>query len=98
MRSFCSQCGSGLTWKIDFVPDMLVLFIGTIDEEYLLGKKVDGSEEETDLGLKFKREGGLHKDLCSMKMGHLFQNNVIPGVTDHDIGEGPKFMQSFPQE
>ncbi len=44
---------------MDFVPDMLVLFMGTIDEEHLIGKKVDGSEEETELGIKFKREGGL---------------------------------------
>ena len=83
---------------MDFVPDMLVLFMGTIDEEHLIGKKVDGSEEETELGIKFKREGGLSKDLCSMKMGHLFWNNVVAGVTDHGVGEGPRFMQSFPQE
>ncbi len=83
---------------MDFVPDMVVLFLGTVDEEYLVGKKVDGSEQETELGLKFKRDGGLAKDLCSMKMGHLFWNNVIPGITDSVVGEEPTFPQSFPQE
>jgi hypothetical protein len=77
---------------------MVVVFLGTVDEEYLVGNKVEGSEEESELGLVFKRDGGLSKDLCSMKMGHLFWNNAIPGVTDHDVGEGMKFPQSFPQE
>ncbi|KIX08455.1 uncharacterized protein Z518_03111 [Rhinocladiella mackenziei CBS 650.93] len=96
-RSFCSQCGSGLTWRIDSVDDMLVIMTGTIDEEFLIGKKVEGTEEETDLGIKFERHGGLAKDLCTPHMGNLFWNNVIPGITDHDVG-GTKFPQSFPQE
>jgi len=79
------------------MDDMLAVFTGTIDDEYLLGKKVAGSEQQTEMGIKFEREGGLYKELCTPSMGHLFWNNVIPGVTDHDTG-GPKFMQSFPQE
>ena len=97
-RSFCSNCSSGLTWEIDFVPDMIIVFLGTIDEEFLLGKKVPGSDIETPMGVTFKREGGLTKDLTLMQMGHLFWQNAISGVTDHDIGSGPKFPQSFPQE
>ena len=77
---------------------MLVLFMGTIDEKHLVGLKVEGSEEQTELGVKFKYDGGLAKDLCTFKMGHLFWNNAIPGVTDHEVGEGPMFRQSFPQE
>jgi hypothetical protein len=79
------------------MDDMLVLFTGTIDEEYLLGKKVKGSEQQTDLGIKFEWEGGFYKELTTTNMGHLFWNNVVPGVTDHEA-EGPKFLQSFPQE
>jgi hypothetical protein len=98
VRTFCSNCGSGLTWKIDYVPDMVVLFMGTIDEEFLIGKKVEGSEKETPLGVEFKRDGGLSKELASMNLGHLFWNNAIPGVSDHVVGEGALFPQSFPQE
>jgi hypothetical protein len=76
---------------------MLAIFTGTIDEEPLLGKKVEGSEQQTDLGIKFDREGGLWKELCTPSMGHLFWNNIIPGITDHETG-GTKFLQSFPQE
>ncbi|ETI21543.1 hypothetical protein G647_07890 [Cladophialophora carrionii CBS 160.54] len=79
------------------MDDMLVLFTGTIDEEYLLGTKVEGSEQQTELGVKFTREGGFYKELTTPTMGHLFWNNVIPGITDHDTG-GTKFLQSFPQE
>ncbi|OAG42921.1 hypothetical protein AYO21_02872 [Fonsecaea monophora] len=97
VRSFCSQCGSGLTWRIIGVDDMIVIMTGTLDEETLIGKKVEGSEQSTELGIKFDRQGGLYKELCMPIMGNLFWNNVIPGVTDHDVG-GTKFLQSFPQE
>jgi len=79
------------------MDDVLVIFTGTIDEEYLMGKKVEGTEQVTDLGTKFEREGGLYKELTTPNMGHLFWNNVVPGITDHETG-GTKFLQSFPQE
>lgn len=76
---------------------MMVVMMGSLDEEYLIGKKVDGTEQETELGVKFDRTGGLYKELCVPTMGNLFWNNAVPGITDHDIG-GTKFLQSFPQE
>lgn len=79
------------------MDDFVVIFLGTIDEEYLIGRKVDGTEKNTELGVKFQREGGLAKELCNPNMGNLFWNNSIPGVTDHVVG-GTNFMQSFPQE
>lgn len=75
----------------------MVVFLGTVDEEFLIGKKVEGTEQETELGVKFERQGGLHKELCTPTMGNLFWNNVVPGLTDHEVG-GTKFLQSFPQE
>ncbi|KIY04136.1 uncharacterized protein Z520_00828 [Fonsecaea multimorphosa CBS 102226] len=71
--------------------------MGTLNEETLIGKKIEESEQGTELGVKFHREGGLYKKLCTPNMGNLFWNNVVPGITDHDIG-GTKFLQSFPQE
>ncbi|RVX74117.1 hypothetical protein B0A52_01949 [Exophiala mesophila] len=97
IRSFCSECGSGLSWRVKGMDDFIVIFLGTVDEEFLIGTKVNGTEETTDMGVKFQREGGLWKDLCNPNMGSLFWNNAIPGVTDHDMGE-TKFLQSFPQE
>lgn len=96
-RSFCSNCGSGLTWKLAFVPDMIIVFLGTIDDEHLMGKRVEGSEQRTETGVEFKREGGFCKELTTMNMGHIFWNNRVPKVTDHDMA-GPKFMGSFPME
>src|SRR5882757_477084 len=64
IRSFCSNCGSGLTWRIIGMDDVMVFMMGTLDEEFLIGKKVEGTEQETELGVKFEREGGLHKELC----------------------------------
>lgn len=77
---------------------MVIVFLGTIDEEFLMGKKIDGSDEQTEMGLTFKRDGGLCKELTSMNMGHIFWNNKIPGVTDQDSLPGPKFNGSFPME
>ena len=96
-RSFCSNCGSGLTWKLAFVPDMVIVFLGTIDDEHLMGRKVEGSEHQTEMGIEFKREGGFCTELTAMNMGHIFWNNRIPSVTDQDMA-GPKFMGSFPME
>jgi hypothetical protein len=82
---------------MDGVDDMLAVFTGTIDEEYLLGRKIPGSEQQTESGIRFERESGLYKELTTPSMGHLFWNNVIPGITDHETG-GTKFWQSFPVE
>jgi hypothetical protein len=87
-RSFCSACGSGLTWRLDYVPDMLVVFLGTVDEEYLLGKKLEEG----------KFDGGLMKELTDMHLGHLFWDNRVAGVTDQETLNGPKYPQSFPME
>jgi len=97
-RSFCSNCGSGLTWKLSFIPDMVIVFLGTIDEEFLMGNKIGDSEEQTEVGLTIKRDGGLCKELTSMNYGHIFWNNRIPGVTDQESLAGPKFPGSFPME
>jgi len=96
-RSFCSSCGSSLAWRIDGMDDMMVIFLGTIDEEFLIGNKIKGTEQETGLGVRFDRQGGFSKGLCKPNMGNLFWNNAIAGITDHDLG-GTKFLQSFPQQ
>lgn len=72
--------------------------MGSVDQDQLMGKKVEGSEEETEMGVKFKWEGGLSKELTTWSMGHLFCNNVIPDVTDNLKGDGPRFLQSFPED
>jgi hypothetical protein len=97
-RSFCTECGSSLTWKTTFVPDMIVVFLGTVDDEYLMGTKVPGSELQTEMGPSFKRDGGLCMELTSMNMGHLFWNNRVPGLTDHESIAGPKFLGSLPMQ
>ena len=78
------------------MPELIVLFLGSVDEEYLMGKKVQGSEKETEMGVEFDRQGGFRKELTNMQSGHLFWNNRISDVTDQESLNGPKFLQSFP--
>lgn len=77
---------------------MIIVFLGTIDEEHLMGTKLQGSEEQTEMGPSFKREGGFCKELTRMNMGHIFWNNRIPGVTDQESLAGPKFLGTFPMD
>ncbi len=89
-RSFCGECGSSLTYNTSEEPDNTEIWLGTIDEEVLLGKKVPGSERKTERGIEVKREDGLGTALCTA-MSHIWFVNAIPGVTDKL--RGPKYLQ-----
>jgi len=92
-RSFCSKCGSGLTWRSTDQPDLLILMSGSIDEDYLVGTKIPDSEKKTKYGSEFKREGGWGKEITQPNLGNMYWENIIPAMTDHDLG-GPKFLQT----
>ncbi|KEF63106.1 uncharacterized protein A1O9_01082 [Exophiala aquamarina CBS 119918] len=91
-RGFCGECGSSLIWRSDDKVDTLDLFLGTIDETWLLGAKVEGSERETAQGIVVERVGGLGKELCTPNQYQFYYANAISGVTDLLEG-GQKFLQ-----
>ncbi|KAH7371686.1 Mss4-like protein [Pyrenochaeta sp. MPI-SDFR-AT-0127] len=79
-RAFCGNCGSGLTFRNSVhMPDTVEVFVGTLDEEYLIGKVKKG--EESKSGQKQEREGGYGKQLAVVQET-LFWNQRIEGVTD----------------
>lgn len=93
-RAFCSKCGGGVAWFNDYIPDDVIIFVGTIDEEHLLGQVIESSIKEDEHGSTFNREGGHAKILTdSSTAGNLYWHNAIPGLTDHFTG--PKFLQHF---
>jgi len=93
-RGFCSKCGSSLAWFTDEMPEDMVIFVGTIDEEFLLGKVLEETVKEDKHGKKFERQGGLARELTdASSAGNLYWQNAVPGVTDHLAG--PKFLQHF---
>lgn len=93
-RAFCSKCGGGVAWFNEYIPEDVIIFVGTIDEEYLLGKPIENTIKEDEHGSTFEREGGLAKVLTdSSTAGNLYWHDAIPGKTDHF--DGPKFLQHF---
>lgn len=76
------------------MPDDVILFVGTIDETFLMGKVREDTVKENEHGKEFEREGGLAKELTdASSAGNLYWQNAVPGVTDHLAG--PKFLQHF---
>lgn len=100
-RGFCSKCGSSLIWMSDKMQHRYVLMVGTVDEEILVGKKVEGTERETKRGLEFERTKAYGKEFCTPKIS-MFWENVITGVTDQGHGEdrthAVKFLQDASKE
>jgi hypothetical protein len=77
-RSFCSNCGSSLAFNYNDSPEVTELYIGSIDEDVLCGKKVGESEDRKCT----KRDGsGLGYDLGKVQ-NHIWLENAIEGVTN----------------
>lgn len=84
-RGFCSECGCSLSFQ--FNNPRCELYMGTIDEEVLCGKKVGEEEGGEGTGMKAKREGGIGKELFdTSRSGHIWVENAIPGITDVQPG------------
>lgn len=82
LRGFCSTCGSSLTFRNEKEPDRIHLFLGTVDEEALVGEKVANSGQETECGVVWERRGGVGAALAMPNSGQLYWENSIPGVSD----------------
>ncbi|KAF2239849.1 hypothetical protein EV356DRAFT_495652 [Viridothelium virens] len=97
-RSFCSSCGCSLTFNYKDKPEETDIYLGTLDEECLIGGKVPGSEQTTEHGVKFERHGGIGGDWVGR--GHqIYLENAVPGLTDRIPGskflKGSKDGQGF---
>ncbi|KAF2459741.1 Mss4-like protein [Lineolata rhizophorae] len=85
-RGFCNQCGTSLIWRSEDDTRTFDLFLGTVDEKWLIGEKTrDGGE----------RHGGFGKLLCTPNGTQFYCENVIKGVTDLLKG-GREFQAETP--
>ncbi|KAF2838677.1 hypothetical protein M501DRAFT_1004485, partial [Patellaria atrata CBS 101060] len=85
-RSFCSECGSPLTYMSDNAPNDTELYVGNLDEDVLCGQKT-GKKIEDETGIRAERDGkGYGKQLLYAKQ-HLFCENMVEGVTDRLPGK-----------
>lgn len=69
----------------------MVLMSGTLDEKWLVGEKVEGTDRKTAGGVECERRGALGREICTPK-ANMFWENAIPGLTDHHLG-GKRFLQ-----
>lgn len=90
-RGFCGNCGSPLIWRSEDDRRTVDLFLGTIDERWLVGEKVEDSEKKTKHGVVFEREGSVGRQLCTPSEFQSYYENAIPGVTDLLRG-GQRFL------
>jgi len=74
------------------MPGKFVLMTGTIDEEFIMGKR-KGSGKETEMGTEVEWEGGFGEELCKPQIS-MFWENVVKGITDFDMGQ-KKFLQDM---
>lgn len=82
-RGFCRRCGSGLSYRCERFPEVVDVFIGSLDEQWLSG---DRDEEQV----------AIAKELATPNGYHAWYSHMIPGVSDYLQGR-PNYAQGAPQ-
>lgn len=95
-RGFCTECGSTLTWRDEQNLEEVELFVGTIDEVFLIGDRSERVESDRLAWqgkwievLRRENEDGrtsVGQDLCVPRGGNFFFRNAVDGVTDRNLG------------
>lgn len=95
-RGFCAECGSALTWRAVDQPEEVELFVGTIDEVFLIGDRSSRIESKSLswegkwVGVLRREEEdgttGMGHDLCVPSGGNFWFRNAVEGVTDRNLG------------
>jgi hypothetical protein len=91
LRGFCLECGSSLLFRSEKTPGELDIFLGTIDEDWLIGEKIEESGKKTAHGVSFERKGGVGSILGTPSYVQLYYENAVPGVTNI-LGGGSKYL------
>ena len=58
-RGFCAQCSSSLIWRSDKLTRTMDLFLGTVDEEWLIGRRDGATGERDPAGAELGRALGI---------------------------------------
>jgi hypothetical protein len=82
-RAFCKNCGSPISWTDHGANSDIELAVGTIDEEFLVGKR----------NANGKAIGAFALVLANPECDHFHIRNEIPGVTEEVSAKGTKFME-----
>jgi hypothetical protein len=88
------ECGSSLIWRSDEITETLDLFLGTLDEKWIVGEKIPESARETDFGTVVERKDGLGRELGTPTQFQFYCENTIAGVTDILRG-GRRYLKEY---
>ncbi|KAI4191505.1 MAG: hypothetical protein L6R41_000039 [Letrouitia leprolyta] len=97
-RGFCSSCGTAFSWRSENTAGEIELFIGTIDEKWLIGNRTEQvpSQSLTDKNTFEKvlseDNGALGRDICTPEAGQMYLRNAIKGATDMRL-VGKRFVE-----
>ena len=94
-RSFCSECGTAISFRTVDAPDEIEILTGTVDEVFLIGDRTTRVESKAlvekgkwDEVLREDRRDAkvLGRELCVPEGGNFFFRNAVEGVTDMRLG------------
>ncbi|KAL9006637.1 MAG: hypothetical protein Q9188_000597 [Gyalolechia gomerana] len=97
-RGFCSSCGTAFSWRSEETADEIELFIGTIDEKWLIGNRTEQvssqslTDEKTFEEVLSADEGALGRDICTPAAGQMYLRNAVKGATDVRLA-GKRFVE-----
>ena len=91
-RGFCSRCGSSLIWRSDDNPTTWDLFLGCVDQKWLVGSGSDDIADRGSAAGTGTPEKGFGRELCTPNQFQFWWENVIAGVTDH-VKTGEKYLR-----
>ncbi|KAF2179378.1 hypothetical protein K469DRAFT_674200 [Zopfia rhizophila CBS 207.26] len=71
-RGFCTKCGSSLIWRSDDQKETLDLFLGTVDEKWLVQEKDVGKDLATPNQFQFWCENAIEGVTDVVRGGRKF--------------------------
>ncbi|EXA39186.1 hypothetical protein FOVG_10814 [Fusarium oxysporum f. sp. pisi HDV247] len=83
-RGFCGDCGTSLTWRsADYTP-IFDLYLGTLDEKYLVGDGVVAKTLATPNGTQYWMQNSIHGVTDVLKGGKKYSEEGPDGLRDEN--------------
>ncbi|KAJ4269710.1 hypothetical protein NW762_001378 [Fusarium torreyae] len=84
-RGFCGDCGTSIAWRsADYTP-IFDLYLGTVDEKYLVGDSAVAKTLATPNGTQYWLQNAIHGVTDKLKGGKKHLQEGPDGLRDLDI-------------
>ncbi|KAF9774030.1 hypothetical protein IL306_008029 [Fusarium sp. DS 682] len=83
-RGFCGRCGTSIAWRsADYTP-IFDLYLGTLDEEYLVGDSAVTKILATPNGTQYWLQNAIHGVTDKLEGGKVYLQEGPDGLRDED--------------